>query len=115
MEPHFQTLAAVHARRGHENCCRFATLHGVHQRVRSRVEHFRIDPTAGVTAELKNAQQEKTEVEVLPVVALSAESASFFFVGDATQVLLEMLQICVSKVSKEVCSDLSPAAPAAAV
>ena len=49
----------VHARRGHENCCRFATLQGVHERVRSRVEHFRIDPTAEVTAELRNAQPEK--------------------------------------------------------
>ena len=39
--------------------CRFATLQGVHQRVRSLVEHFRIDPPAGVTAELGNGQQEK--------------------------------------------------------
>ena len=32
----------------------------MHQRVRRRVEHFRIDPTARVTVELRNAQQEKS-------------------------------------------------------
>ena len=48
----------------------------------SRVEHFQIDPTDGVTrtAELRSVQQEKNgEVEVLPVVDLSAQSA---FGGD---------------------------------
>ena len=78
----------VHARRGHENCCCFATPQGVHQRVRSRVEHFRIDPTARVTAELRNAQQEKNG-------GRGASSRGFVrgigflffcFVGDATQV-----------------------------
>ena len=72
----------IHARRGHENCCRFATLQGVHRRVRSRGKHFRIDPTAGVTVELKNAQQKKTEVKVIPAVDSSAESPfCFYFCG----------------------------------
>ena len=46
---------------------------------------FRIGGEAGVRAELRDVVRPKTEVEVLPVVNLSAES--FFFVGDATQVL----------------------------
>ena len=45
---------------------------------------FRIRGEAGVMAESRNVVRKKTEVEVLSVVDLSAES--FFFVGDATQV-----------------------------
>ena len=88
MEQRFQTSVANYMLvAGHENCCRFATLQGVHQRMRIRVEHFQIDPKSGVTAEWRNTQQEKTEVEVFPIVNLCAQSAfCFFFVGDVTQV-----------------------------
>ena len=51
------------------------------------VVDFGIRDEAGVMAKFRNVQ--KSEVEVLPVVDLSAESAFFFlffFVGDETQV-----------------------------
>ena len=69
----------VEVPRGHEKCRRFATLYlSEHQRIDRKVVDFRIRGEAGVMAELRNVvRKKKTEVEVLPVVDLSAESAFF--------------------------------------
>ena len=59
--------------------------------------NFRIRRDAGVMAEIRNVVRKKTEVEVLPVVDLSAESFFFlFFVGDATQVELVKQSTCTT-------------------
>ena len=62
--------------RGHENCCRFATLlWREHLSVHRRVMRFWIDGVAALWQNYGMSYKKNTEVELLPVVGLFQESA----------------------------------------
>ena len=74
---------------GHGNCCRFATLTGVHQGAHVpceilgqwRCSELLIEQNDGISY-VKNG-----EVEVVPIVDLSADSAKSFFLHFAFEVV----------------------------
>ena len=69
---------------GHGNCCRFATLTGVHQQAHTYLPCEIVDQWKSSELEQNGrvSYKKNWEVEVVPVVDLSTDSAkTFFFCG----------------------------------